>query len=38
MAFFVVQVVSCIAILTTRYGQSIPDLVLRTTVINRPED
>jgi uncharacterized RDD family membrane protein YckC len=38
MAFFVVQIVSCIAILTTRYGQSIPDLVLRTTVINRPED
>jgi uncharacterized RDD family membrane protein YckC len=38
MAFFVVQLISCIAILTTRYGQSIPDLVLRTTAINRPED
>jgi uncharacterized RDD family membrane protein YckC len=38
ITFFLVQVVSCVAILTTRYGQSVPDLILRTTAINRPEN
>ncbi len=34
----VIQFVSCGAMLATRYGQGIPDLVLRTTAINRPAD
>lgn len=32
------QLVSCIAILGTRYGQGLPDIVLRTTAINSPGD
>ena len=35
---FVLQLVSCLAILGTRYRQGIPDLVLSTTAINRPVD
>lgn len=38
MTFLVVQFVSCLAILGTRYGQGLSDLVLRTTAINRPVD
>jgi uncharacterized RDD family membrane protein YckC len=38
ISFFVVQVLSCLTILTTRYGQSVPDLILRTAAINRPDD
>ena len=34
----VLQLVSCVAMLATRYGQGIPDLVLGTTAINRPAD
>ncbi|PZQ49898.1 MAG: hypothetical protein DI556_10625 [Rhodovulum sulfidophilum] len=36
MAFFIAQLVSCVAMLGTRYGQGVPDMVLRTTAINRP--
>jgi uncharacterized RDD family membrane protein YckC len=35
---FVLQLISCIAILGTRYGQSLPDIILGTTAINRPAD
>ena len=35
---FVLHLVSMAAILMTRYGQSLPDLILRTTAINSPED
>ncbi|TPE53727.1 RDD family protein [Amaricoccus solimangrovi] len=38
MAFVLVQLVSCLAMLGTRYGQGLPDIVLRTTAINRPVD
>ncbi|WP_424931168.1 RDD family protein [Amaricoccus macauensis] len=38
MTVFVIQVVSCVTILTTRYRQSVPDLFLRTAMINRPAD
>ncbi len=34
----VLQFISCVAILGTRYGQGIPDLILGTTAINRPGD
>jgi uncharacterized RDD family membrane protein YckC len=34
----VLQLLSCATILSTRYRQSIADLVLRTTAINRPAD
>lgn len=30
------QVASCLAMVGTRYGQGIPDLILGTTAINRP--
>jgi hypothetical protein len=30
--------VSCMAIVGTRYGQGLPDIILRTTAINRPVD
>lgn len=33
-----VQAASCIAILSTRYGQGIQDIILRTTAINSPAD
>lgn len=33
-----VQLVSCVAMLGTRYGQGLSDIVLRTTAINRPAD
>jgi uncharacterized RDD family membrane protein YckC len=32
------QLVSCMAMLGTRYGQGLPDIVLGTTAINRPAD
>ena len=34
----VLQLVSCLAILGTRYRQGIPDIILGTTAINRPAD
>ncbi|MFT3973274.1 MAG: RDD family protein [Amaricoccus sp.] len=36
--FFVLQVLSCVTILGTRYGQSLPDLILGTTALHRPVD
>lgn len=36
MTFFLPQIGSCIAILTTRYRQGLSDIVLRSTAINRP--
>jgi uncharacterized RDD family membrane protein YckC len=38
IAFVLVQLVSCLAMLGTRYGQGLPDMALRTTAINRPVD
>ena len=40
VAFSVVilQAISCISVLSTRYGQGLPDIILRTTAINRPAD
>jgi len=35
---FVLHLVSMAAILMTRYQQSLPDLILRTTAINSPDD
>jgi uncharacterized RDD family membrane protein YckC len=37
-AFFLIQIISCAFMISTRYGQGLPDLVLRTTAINRPAD
>jgi len=37
-AFFVLQMLSCVTILATRYGQSLPDLILGTTALHRPAD
>ena len=34
----VLQLLSCVTIVATRYRQSVADLVLGTTAINRPED
>lgn len=34
----VLQLISCLAMIGTRYGQGLPDVILRTTAINRPED
>ena len=34
--FFLVQIVSIVLILNSRYGQSVQDMVLGTTAINRP--
>ena len=34
--FFLVQILSIILILTSRYGQSVQDMILGTTAINRP--
>jgi uncharacterized RDD family membrane protein YckC len=34
----VLQMISCLSIVGTRYGQGLPDLVLRTTAINSPAD
>jgi uncharacterized RDD family membrane protein YckC len=36
MTVFPVQIVSCATVLATRYRQSLPDLALRTAMINRP--
>lgn len=38
LAFFVLQLLSCVTILATRYGQSLPDLILGTTALHRPVD
>ena len=38
MSVFVLQLVSCATILGTRYRQSLADLILGTTAINRPAD
>ena len=35
---FVLQLISCLTILGTRYRQSIADIILGTTAINRPAD
>ncbi len=34
--FFVVQILSIVLILSSRYGQSVQDMILGTTAINRP--
>jgi hypothetical protein len=34
----VLQAISCLSILVTRYGQGLHDLILGTTAINRPID
>lgn len=36
--FFVLQLISCATIFTTRYRQSLPDLILGTTALHRPVD
>ena len=38
MSFFVLQLVSCVTIVGSRYRQSLGDMVLGTTAINRPAD
>jgi uncharacterized RDD family membrane protein YckC len=38
LSVIVLQLISCIAILATRYRQSLPDIILGTTAINRPAD
>ena len=38
LSVIVLQLISCVAILATRYRQSLPDIVLGTTAINRPAD
>lgn len=38
LSLVVAQAASMIAMVATRYGQGLPDLVLRTTAINRPAD
>ena len=38
ISIVVLQAVSCISMLSTRYGQGLPDVILRTTAINRPAD
>ncbi len=40
IAFGVVllQLVSCVSMVASRYGQGLPDVILRTTAINRPAD
>ena len=37
-AFFALQMISCATIFATRYGQSLPDLILGTTALHRPVD
>lgn len=37
-AFFVLQLLSCVTILGTRYGQSLPDLILGTAALHRSVD
>ncbi len=36
--FFPLQILSCMTILGTRYGQGLQDLILSTAMINRPVD
>jgi uncharacterized RDD family membrane protein YckC len=38
MSFFVLQLVSCATIVGSRYRQSLGDMLLGTTAINRPAD
>lgn len=38
IAVLFLQAISCIAMVSTRYGQGLPDIILRTTAINRPAD
>jgi hypothetical protein len=38
LGVIVLQLISCVAILATRYRQSLPDIILATTAINRPAD
>jgi uncharacterized RDD family membrane protein YckC len=38
LSVIVLQLISCVAILATRYRQSLPDIILGTTAINRPAD
>ncbi len=38
MGMVLVQMASVVAMLGTRYGQGLPDLILRTTAINPPAD
>ena len=38
ISVIVLQLVSCLTILGSRYGQSLPDFVLGTTAIRRPVD
>lgn len=38
VAFVVPIAISCIAMMTSRYGQGLSDIALRTTAINRPAD
>jgi uncharacterized RDD family membrane protein YckC len=35
---FVLQLISCVTIVGTRYRQGLPDIILGTTAINRPVD
>ncbi len=37
-AFVLLQLISCVAMIGTRYGQGLPDLLLGTTAIHRPAD
>ena len=38
LSVIVLHLISCVAILATRYRQSLPDIILGTTAINRPAD
>lgn len=38
IGMMILQVASIVGMLGTRYGQGLPDLVLRSTMINRPAD
>lgn len=38
ISVIVLQAMSCLMILGTRYSQSLSDIILRTTAINRPAD
>lgn len=36
--FFFLQMLSCVAVVASRYRQSLPDIILGTTAINQPAD
>lgn len=38
LGVIVLQMASIVGMLATRYGQGLPDIILRTAMINRPED